>query len=163
MRIIIDKHDFLPKFTLGSWIGERYPLCSDLPNNSFLKIGAEYHLRGGSSIPISQSVYEAWDGDARIKRFVLSPTSSLYQKLCNADANGDCQYANTVVIDENLPCEGKECRVDSLVVVQVSPGVFYEFIRQPCVHAAFYNNAKKVVTGHELALGVGTQYVSSCV
>lgn len=160
MRIIIDRHDFLPKLTLGSWIGERYPLCADLPAQPFLKVGAEYHLRGGSSTPLSQSMYEAWDADEKVKRFVLSPSSSLYRKLCNADANGDCQFANTVIIDENLPCDGKECRVDTLVVVQVAPGIFYEHLRQPCVQKAFYNNAKKVVSGIQWVLEVGSQYVS---
>jgi hypothetical protein len=67
---------------------------------------------------------EARDADEAVKRFVLSPTSSLYAKLCNADTSGACQYRNTVILDENLPCDGKECRVDTLIVVQMAPGVF---------------------------------------
>ena len=161
MRIDIDKHDFLPKFTLGGWIGDRYPLCSDLPRHHFLKIGARYHLRGGTSVPSFQSFSESKDADESVKRFVLSPTSSLYKKLCNADDNGACQYSNTVYIDENLPCDGKECRVDTLVTVQVAPGVFYEYIRQPCVHMFFYKDAKKVVSGIRQVSNVGTQFVSS--
>ena len=160
MRIIVDRHDFLPKLTLGKWIGERYPLCQDLPSQHFLKIGAQYHLRGGSSVPSLQSLPESWDGDERVKRFILSTSSNLYNKLCNADASGACQYLNTVIIDENIPCDGKECRVDTLVIVQVAPGVFYEYIRQPCVHKAFYNNPKKVVSGFDSALGTAWQYVS---
>lgn len=160
MRIDIDKHDFLPKFTLGGWIGDRYPLCSDLPRHHFLKIGAQYHLRGGTSVPSVQSFSESMDADESIKRFVLSPTSSLYKKLCNSDDKGVCKYSNTVYIDENLPCEGKECRVDTLITVQVAPGVFYEYIRQPCVHMFFYRDAKKVVTGFRQVSNVGSQYVS---
>ena len=152
-----DKHDFLPKLTLGKWVGERYPLCEDIPRQHFLKIGAQYHLRGGSSVPSLQSLPESWDGNESVKRFILSPTSSLYQKLCNADANGACQYKNTVHIDANLPCDGKECRVDTLVIVQVAPGVFYEYIRQPCVHHVFTNNLKKVVSGVQWTVG-GHQY-----
>ena len=159
MRIEIDKHDFLPKLTLGGWIGDKYPLCQDLPRHHFLKIGAQYHLRGGSSLPNLQSMSEAWDADESVKRFVLSPTSSLYQKLCDADANGDCQYKNTVHIDENLPCDGKECRVDTLVIVQMAPGVFYEYIRQPCVHMTFQSDARKVVSGIQWTNEVGRQYV----
>jgi hypothetical protein len=124
MRIIVDKHDFLPKLTLGSWIGERYPLCADLPRQQFLKVGAVFHFRAGSSTPGLQSMIEARDADEAVKRFVLSPTSSLYAKLCNADTSGACQYRNTVILDENLPCDGKECRVDTLIVVQMAPGVF---------------------------------------
>jgi hypothetical protein len=164
MRIEIDKHDFLPKLTLGSWIGDRYPLCTDLPAQHFLKIGAQYHLRGGSSTPSFQSMSESWDADEAVKRFVLSPTSSLYNKLCNADDAGICQYANTVTIDENLPCEGKECRVETLVTVQVAPGVFYEYIRQPCVLPMFYKNPIKVVSGIDMTLDERNQYVSmNCV
>jgi hypothetical protein len=160
MRIEADKHDFFPKLTLGGWVGDRWPLCKDLPRYHFLKIGAQYHLRGGSSVPSSQSLPDSWDADESVKRFVLSPTSSLYQKLCNADANGNCQYKNTVHIDENIPCDGKECRVDTLVIVQVAPGVFYEYIRQPCVFLTFQNDAKKVVAGLKGTNNVGHQYVS---
>lgn len=157
----MDKHDFFPKLTLGGWIGDRYPLCKDLPSQHFLKIGAQYHLRGGSSVPSLQSMSESWkNGDENVKRFVLSSTSNLYQKLCNADADGNCQYLNTVHIEENLPCDGKECRVDTVVIVQVAHGVFYEYIRQPCVHNAFQNDARKVVTGIKWTTQ-GGQYVST--
>jgi hypothetical protein len=88
---------------------------------------------------------------------VLSPGSSLYQKLCKADANGDCQFANTVSIDENLPCYGNKCRVDTLVVVQVAPGIFYEHLRQPCDHKAFYIDAKKIVSGIQGVLDLGNR------
>ena len=81
MRIQIDQHDLLPKFTLGGWIGDRYPLCSDLPTQHFLKVGAQYYLRGGTSTPSLHNVPESRDADEGVKRFVLSPTSSLYNKL----------------------------------------------------------------------------------
>ena len=89
-----------------------------------------------------------WDSDESIRRFVLSPESQLYQKLCNPNESGECQYANTVTLDENLPCYRNECRVDEVIIVQVKPGTFYEYIRQPCVHLSFYDDAKKVVTGY---------------
>ena len=90
---------------------------------------------------------ENWEANEKIKRFVLSPDSTLYQKLCSPDANGDCNYANTITLDENLDCTGKECRVDNLIIVQVSPGAFYEYIRQPCIQMSFYNGGTKVITG----------------
>jgi len=79
---------------------------------------------------------------------VLSPESSLYMKLCNPDESGKCQFASTVILDANLPCHYRECRVDDVIMIQVTPGAFYEYIRQPCVHLSFYNDAKKVVTGY---------------
>jgi len=60
----------------------------------------------------------------------------------------ECQFANTVSLDENIECYGRECRVDDVIVIQVKPGAFYEYIRQPCVQLSFYDNAKKVVTGY---------------
>lgn len=57
MRIDIDAHDFFPKASVdGNWIGDRYPLCVDLPKHHFLKIGASFRFRGGSSLPQSQYV-----------------------------------------------------------------------------------------------------------
>lgn len=133
MRIEIDKHNWFPKTSLdGGWIGDKYPLCTDLPEYHFLKTGAKFRFRAGSSTPLSQYAPLEWEGNENIKRFVLSPESSLYKKLCNADADGNCNFANTVELDENLACYGKECRVDTLVVVQVAPGAFYEYLRYDC-------------------------------
>ena len=58
MRITIDAHDFFPKPSVdGNWIGDRYPLCADLPKRHFLKIGATFRFRAGSTIPQSQFVH----------------------------------------------------------------------------------------------------------
>ena len=49
LRLEVDKHDFFPKSSVdGNWIGDRYPLCVDLPKHHFLKLGAKYEFRGGS-------------------------------------------------------------------------------------------------------------------
>ena len=54
MRIEVDSHDYFPKTSVdGNWIGDRYPLCVDLPQHHFLKIGATFRFRGGSSMPQS--------------------------------------------------------------------------------------------------------------
>ena len=37
-----------------------------------------------------------------------------------------------------------ECRSDMIRVVQVSPGVFYEYVRPPCVQLAYYDDAVQV-------------------
>ncbi|KAL7554934.1 hypothetical protein ACHAWF_018496 [Thalassiosira exigua] len=148
LRIEVDSHDFFPKPALGGgWIGDRYPLCTDLPEHHFLKLGAKYRFRGSSSLPRVHYNPFHWDSDESIKRFVLDPSSGLYQALCNAGDDGVCDYSTTVTLDANLQCYGKECRVDDLMVVQVAPGAFYEYIRQPCVQLSFYENPKKVITG----------------
>lgn len=55
MRIEVDSHDFYPKTSVDdNWIGDRYPLCVDLPRHHFLKIGATFRFRGGSGRPQSQ-------------------------------------------------------------------------------------------------------------
>ena len=52
MRINVDAHDFFPKPSVdGNWIGDRYPLCRHMPKHHFLKIGATFRFRGGSSLP----------------------------------------------------------------------------------------------------------------
>lgn len=50
-----------------------------------------------------------------------------------------------VTLDANLECKGLECSADTVRVVQVGEGIFYEYVRPPCVEQAFYNNAKKVI------------------
>lgn len=131
----------------GNWIGDRYPLCVDLPKHHFLKQGATYRFRAGSTFPLAHHEPEHWESDESIKRFVLSQDSQLYQLLCNPNADGSCNFSNTVTVDSNMACFGRECRVDDLQVVQVTPGAFYEYIRQPCVDLSFYPNPKKVITG----------------
>ena len=102
---------------------------------------------------------EHWDSDESIRRFVLSPESSLYQQLCNPDEEGSCRFRNTVSLNSNLPCYGQECRADDVIIIQVLPGAFYEYIRQPCVHLSFYDNAKKVVTGFSANVpGIGRRH-----
>lgn len=113
----------------------------------FLKIGARFRLLGGSSQPRFHYNHPNWEGNEGIKRFVLTTDSPLRQKLCNPNGSGECQLANTVTLDENLSCSDRECRVDTLVVVQVAPGTFYEYIRKPCVDLSFYNDPKKIWTG----------------
>jgi len=100
-----------------------------------------------------------WDSDESIKRFILSSESELYQKLCNPNDSGECQFATTVTLDENLLCYERECRVDEVIIVQVKPGAFYEYIRQSCVQLSFYDDAKKVVTGYSKHVpGVGRRH-----
>lgn len=56
-----------------------------------------------------------------------------------------CDFQTIVTLDENLECNERECVVDTIRVVEVVPGVYYEYIQHPCVNFPFYkaeNSAK---------------------
>lgn len=130
--------DWFPKRGLeGKFIGDRYPLCEDLPPKAFLRFGAKYRLLGGSTALKWQKNDVDWDVIGS-KRFVLDPTSSaLYQKLC-APENGVCTYPSVVTLDENLACSGKECNVDTiraLVSIRFGVALFYGFLN---AHSLIY-------------------------
>jgi hypothetical protein len=47
------RHDEFSKMDLdGNYIGDRVPLCADLPEYQFLKKGAKYRLLGSSVTPL---------------------------------------------------------------------------------------------------------------
>ena len=150
MRIILKAHDSFPKRGLdNSYIGDKYPLCADMPNRAFLRIGAKYRLLGGSSAPILQEDPVQWDEDDSVKRMILDPVgnSPLRDQLCHA-VDSECTYPPIVELTSNLDCHETECLVDTIRVVQVAQGVFYEYVRRPCVQLAFYENAKKIFAGN---------------
>ena len=115
---------------------------------NYLFIYSMHHLArllGRSAAPRYQWDEPGWDGSEHIKRFVLEQSSGLYSRLC-AQVSGDCVYPSVVKLTENTSCQGLECNVDTLRVVQVDD-VFYEYVRRPCVEFAFYENAKTVFAG----------------
>ncbi len=59
----------------------------------------------------------------------------------------------SVTLDQNIACteELKECKADTLRVVGVGDGIYYEYVRPPCVEQAFFNNAKKVIYRERLS------------
>lgn len=125
------------------YVGEGYPLCSDLPAQHFLKQGATFILLGADPNPERHQDPSTWWDDAP-KRLSLSADSNLGQKLCakaSRKKTAPCTFPAKVVLDEDIVCDGVECQLDSLRTFEVAPGIFYEYIRQPCVHQAFYNNA----------------------
>ena len=134
----------------GKYIGDKYPRCSDRPAKHFLKSGAKYVLLGSTRSPSQHDDPSEWEYDINAKRIVLQRPSNLednnylYNILCNQDSNGNCQFKSAVELNSNLKCIGEECTVDTMRVVQVNPGIFYEYIQQPCVETAFYDNALKL-------------------
>jgi len=154
MRINPDWRDVYPKMDLNDgFIGDSYPLCSDLPEKQFLKKGAKYILLGSSSLAEYQSGdMDWWAGysDDELLRMTLDPNSQLLNILCNPGTPGsDCNFQPVVVLQENLQCTGQECILDNLRAfkVQQDPPVYYEYVRPACVELSFYNTGKKINKG----------------
>jgi uncharacterized protein (DUF1501 family)/uncharacterized protein (DUF1800 family) len=138
MKIEVDWRDRFPKTDLsGGYIGDGYPLCVDLPEKMFLKKGAIYRLLGSNPMPeLQEDNFDFKDDRFNPKRFVLddsSPSNSLYHLLHNGGT-----FLPLVKVGANLPCQGDECLVDTVRVVQVLPGIFYEYVRPACVEQGFY-------------------------
>lgn len=144
MYIVQDWRDRFPKTDLtGGYIGDKYPLCTELPDKMFLRKGAKYRLLGATPLPeLIEDNPDYANPEFNVTRFVLddtSPAGSLHSKLYNG---GD--YAAVVFLDENLPCNGDECVVDTVRVLQVAPDIYYEYVQPPCVQQAFYNGGRGV-------------------
>jgi len=130
----------------GHYIADGYPLCRDLPMSKsykhFLLKGATYHLLG--STPKTRYLSEPidWINTPTVERLELTPTSNLFQKICNANESGTCQYKSVVSLDETVQCKGSECNIQTPRVVEVEPGIFYEYTPPACATLAFATNAK---------------------
>jgi hypothetical protein len=152
MRINMEFRDIFPKMGLNrKYIGEGMPLCSDLPKQHFLKPGAVYRLLGSLPNPSLVTDPDAWKSDPLVKRVKLqnNGVKSLFTKLCGSEDSSRCNFKSMVVLDTALECTGIECSVDTLRVVEVTSGIFYEYTRPPCVFWAFYNNPKLIVRRKE--------------
>lgn len=147
--------DPLPKLDLEkNFIGDGYPLCTDLPARHFLRVGGTYRLLGSADRAEMQHEHHTQNYDT-IKRFELDPSSNLFQKLCNFDKSSQsCNFLPLVELDENLECYDNECEVDNLNVVIVSGDIKYEYVRPACIELAFHNTAKlrKVVDRFQNAM-----------
>eukprot|EP00804_Cyclotella_cryptica_P004534 CCRYP_006892-RA/>CCRYP_006892-RA protein AED:0.17 eAED:0.17 QI:494/0.84/0.6/1/0.94/0.9/20/0/2106 len=80
----VSERDWFPKIsTNGGYIGDKYPLCADLPERHFLKKGATFRLLGGSSVTLSHNDPLDWEGNSEVQRMSLHPGSQLFNALCN--------------------------------------------------------------------------------
>lgn len=142
LRLDADRRDRFPKTDLEKgYIGDYYPLCIDLPAKAYLSVGAKYRLLGSSPQPELKK--QKWTPTLSTQYFKLQSGSGLYNKLCNPLQTGACSYPSVVVLDTNIPCNGLECSIDTVQVIQVD-SVFYEYIRVPCVEQPFFMNGIKV-------------------
>mmetsp|Transcript_3881 Transcript_3881/g.6489 ORF Transcript_3881/g.6489 Transcript_3881/m.6489 type:complete len:2423 (+) Transcript_3881:72-7340(+) len=147
MRIEEKYRDPFPKMGLNrKYIGDGVPLCADLPAKHFLAKGATYKLLGRTAMPQNQRDPATWMDDPTTKRLTLEAngSGSLFGKLCGSANPDNCNFQSKIILDENVQCTGIECSVDTLRTVEISHGIFYEYIRPPCVYQAFYENAKVV-------------------
>lgn len=148
--------DLNPKTDLyGDYIGEKRPLCVEMPDRAFLRKGATYLYSGytkpkGPEQPLGTHWIKSWNPDS-LGFVTLATTSPLYQVLCAPDSDGLCQWQSETSLDENLECDGTECLVDTVHSVQVVSGdgetVYYEYKPVECVTLAFYENAKMIKAG----------------
>lgn len=123
-------------------------MCSDLPAHHFLKQGATYVLLGSIPSPQHHNEVSEWSYNVDVVRTKLdSATSSLYRKLCGA-VDGKCRYAPKVILDANLNCVGIECEIQAPRVVEVEPGIYYEYLRLPCAMQTFFPNGRAVKERH---------------
>jgi len=149
--------DVFPKIDLlGGYIGDSFPLCTDIPEKSFLRTGATYRLLGSSmNLELSKNP-EDWqnEGMGNAKVLKLDTSSNLYEELCNQSTSGenDCDPRVEVILGDNIPCHGQECSVDTVRLVEVSESVFYEYIRQPCVDLSFYENPQLIQLTDEFVM-----------
>jgi hypothetical protein len=120
-------------------------LCSDLPSQHFLKKGATYRLLGADSSPQLLDDPDEWSGAAPL-RVSLDSASPLAVKICNKSNpnNAPCIYSVKVVLDEDLACGGVECNLNDVRTIELEPGIWYEYVRPPCVHRAFYEDPKSI-------------------
>lgn len=140
MYIVQDWRDRFPKTDLTEgYIGDGYPLCTDLPERMFLRKGAKYRLLGPNPLPeLIKDNPDLANPNYDIKRFVLAPGPL---RVALSQVGGE--WKGVVVLDSNLLCTGDECDVDTVRVVKVDD-IYYEYVAPPCVQQAFYNDAKGV-------------------
>eukprot|EP00928_Gymnodinium_smaydae_P003202 TRINITY_DN1113_c0_g1_i8.p1 TRINITY_DN1113_c0_g1~~TRINITY_DN1113_c0_g1_i8.p1 ORF type:complete len:1938 (+),score=261.64 TRINITY_DN1113_c0_g1_i8:71-5815(+) len=122
-------HDAYPKPDLdGGYLGDGYPLCSDVPAQAFLARGAKFVFLG--------SKLDETSNDA----FTLSSKSKLYMALCGPASTADsCNFMRPVVeLETTIPCFETECDLLGVRIVKVL-NVFFEFSPPKCVHLFFYN------------------------
>lgn len=149
MYIEAEFRDRFPKMGLnGVYIGDGYPLCSDLPQRHFLSKGAKYRLVGKVPIPEVHNSPDAWKEDGENVGLSLGNGSGLFKALCVDEGSGGCSFPVTVTLSSSLDCSGIECSIDTVRLVEVA-GLFYEYIRPACVQQSFYNDGKVLARRYE--------------
>jgi len=161
MEINVNWRDHFPKSDLtNGYIGDKVPLCVDLPQKHALRKGAVFKLLGSDQRGLTGDPL-VWDDIPDLKRLELSSTSAngypspLFAKLCAEGPDGECTFPSHVTLEENLVYDINndlpEYAVDTIRTLKLRKGssgiIHYEYIRQPCVEHSFFGNGKKVFWG----------------
>ncbi len=148
MLIREEWRDTFPKMNLyRGHIGDGVPLCTDLGERHFLRIGARYRYLGVDArlCELSHSVDWTTVPDVNSDNAPLfapnASSSSLYVALCNADpATHACRFRSSIELTSNLACSGIECEMDTARLVRVDAGgssYYFEYVPLPCVSLLF--------------------------
>ena len=140
--------DRFPKMTLDkNYLGDVYPLCSDLPNQSFLRKGSKFQFHG----PVSSygELHDIYEKDPTTTKTHFTPnrqTSGLYAALCGPKIGGKCSFPPLVTLEDDLTCDGEvECNTETLRSIKLVDGdaaVYYMYVEPPCVHLAFFDDGR---------------------
>lgn len=127
------------------YIGDGYPLCKDLPALQFLKKGATFRSLGSNPNPDLLNDPDEWSGSSPV-RISIERTSILASKLCKGNEEGNCEPSMKVVLDSDIECSGVECTLEELRTFEIGEGsgVWFEYVRPPCVNHAFYDRAQTI-------------------
>lgn len=55
---------------------------------------------------------------------------------------------NKVILTEDIDCFGVECDLQEPRTIEVADGLWYEYIRSPCVNQVFFNDGKSIYSIH---------------
>jgi hypothetical protein len=131
-----------------------------ISDRAWLRRGAVYQFRENSQSLLGKKDPDWWsEPEDWSPRLVLDPSSSdLFKKLCNwNDETKTCVFKSSVVLDEDLKCDGSctarravwdgiespcECSIDMPRTIRLdhsptSAPVWYEYVPPPCVQMAF--------------------------
>lgn len=148
MKLDAKKRDKFPKMTLDkNYLGDVYPLCSELPKQSFLRKGSKFRFHG----PVSSygELHDIYEKDADTTKTHFTPdeqSSGLYKALCGPKSGGKCTFPSAVTLKEDLVCVGDvECGADTIRSIKMVDGdsvVFYTYVDPPCVYLSFFDDGQ---------------------
>ena len=113
------------------FLSDTYPLCTDFGARPFLRRGARYEYLGTSPKPKLQHVTSKFGGAHRGVECLrlgavppaVPPDASPSAKGTGAGTGGgECVFKSEVVLDTNLACDGLECDVETVVLVELRDG-----------------------------------------
>jgi len=160
MELVLEYRDQFPKTKVGGgYLGDDYPLCSELPSQHYLKKGAKYVLHGWTSALGSFYDTVAYGNNSKAREHFTpsSNSSSLFTELCAADSeSGKCTFPPVVVLNHSVSCSGPvECEADTLRVVKMvdpldNETLYYTYEEKPCVQLLYFNNGRVVMQKSQL-------------